>query len=301
MKTSLTDCGLFRDHLIKKGLKESSVELYADVLKEFLSEYTDVDNLDDYNNFLKEHAYDKRSYYYFYAIKNFIKWKLNDIGLKNIILKNLLQPKNEEPIKSSIYLSPKKRDEVISKLENDRHRIIFKIQNATGARIGDILRLRRGSISYENYNGKLAMKIDIIGKRGKRNVKWIFDKPLQDEISDFIKDHYLDDYYYFVDFSKSFKKSSELRVIQTNYVWAWQDLKIACYNAGVNPLDWSTHDFRRSISRDIWNDESIGKDPQLLQQFLGHARVETTLRYIKNSGYSNQEVAFRLAKKDGKI
>ena len=301
MKVTLTDAGLFRDHLVKKGLRESSIELYSDVLEEFLSEYTDVDNLDDYNNFLKDHAYNKRSYYYYYAIKNFIKWKINDIGLRNIIIKNLLQPKNEEPIKNSIYLSPIKRDEVIKNIENERHALIFKIQNVTGARIGDILKLKRGSISYENYNGTIAMKIDIIGKRGKRNVKWIFEKKLQDEISDFIRDHYLDDYYYFLDFSKAHKNSSELIVMRTNYNWAWQDLKIACYKAGVNPLDWSTHDFRRSISRDIWNDKDIGKDPQLLQQFLGHARVETTLRYIKNSGYSNQEVSFRLAKKDGKI
>jgi integrase len=303
MKREITDHALFQNHLEKSNLREGSIKLYSDVVSEFLIEYDEVDNIDYYNMFLKKHTYDKRSSYYFFALRSFIKWKILDNGKRNMILKNLIKPKNEEPIKNTIYITPTKREEVLSYVQDPLNQIMYRIQNETGARIGDIIRLKRGSINFENYNGILAMKIDIIGKRGKKNPKWIFDKKLQNDIMKFIDEEYLDEYYYFVDFkdSRHNKNSDEYTIMRTIYNWAWQDLKVACYKAGVDPTVWSTHDFRRSKSRDIWNDEVLGKDVELLQNFLGHAQVGTTIRYIKNSGLSNQEVALRLANKNGKL
>ena len=303
MKSDITDAALFRMSLEKLNLRDGTINLYSDVITEFLLEYNEVDNIDYYNTFLKEHTFDKRSSYYFYAIRNFIKWKVLDFGKKNLILKNLLKPKNEDPVKPSIYITPSKRAEVINNIKDPLYKLIFEIQNETGARIGDILKLKRGSINFENYNGVLALKIDIVGKRGKRNPKWIFDRKIQDDVIKFIEEEYLDDYYYFIDFNdkRHHKKTTEHMVIRTVYNWCWQALKIACYQSGVDPTLFSTHDFRRTKSRDIWNDDVLGKDPQLLQNFLGHAQVSTTLRYIKNSGLSNQEVALRLARKNGKL
>ncbi len=46
----------------------------------------------------------------------------------------------------------------------------------TGVRIGDILKLQDGKIFFEVDNGKTAIRFGITGKRGKRNVPFIYDK-----------------------------------------------------------------------------------------------------------------------------
>jgi len=297
MKAQLTDPGMFNEHLRRKGLRESSINLYSDVVTLFLTKYDIVDDLNLYNDFLIEHAYKKRSYYFYHAIRAFIKWKIEDQSVKTTLLKNLVKPKNDDPEQDRVYLSHEQREKVIESLENEKHRLIAKLQEQTGARIGDVLRLKRGSISYENYEGKLAMKIAFIGKRGRKSNKWIFDKKLQEDIMAFIKEHYLNDDYYFIDFSKAWNRSSEYTIIRTNYNWYWQDLKKALDKCHIDKDRWATHDFRRSISRDIWDDEKMGKDVQLLQNYLGHKNTSTTLRYLKHSGLSNRDVSKRLAEK----
>lgn len=293
------DGALYSNDLNKRGLRESTKELYSDVANEFLLTDPDLNNLDDYNIFLKKHIYDKKSYYYFFAMRDFIKWKITDSGLKNILLKNLLRPKFDEPENKTVYLSLEKRREIIEGLEEEKHQVIAKIQLYTGARIGDIFKLKRGSIAFENYEGKVALKITFLAKRGRRIVKWIFDKKLQEEIMQFIEDYYLDDYYYFTDFSKAHKGSSENIVMRSNYIWYWLDLKKSLDKMGIDKSTWSTHDFRRTIARDIWGDPKMGKDLELLKNFLGHQNVSTTLRYLSHSGLSNMEVSKGINEKYG--
>ena len=293
------DGALYSNDLNKRGLRESTKELYSDVANEFLLTDPDLNNLDDYNVFLKKHIYDKKSYYYFFAMRDFIKWKITDTGLKNILLKNLLRPKFDEPENKTVYLSLEKRRMIIEGLEEEKHQVIAKIQLYTGARIGDIFKLKRGSIAFENYEGKVALKITFLAKRGRRVVKWIFDKKLQEEIMQFIEDYYLDDYYYFTDFSKAHKGSSENIVMRSNYIWYWLDLKKSLDKMGIDKSTWSTHDFRRTIARDIWGDPKMGKDLELLKNFLGHQNVSTTLRYLSHSGLSNMEVSKGINEKYG--
>lgn len=296
------DVGLYTEELYKKGLVESSIELYSDVIQEFLATDPKLDDIDCYNTFLVKHVYKKKSYYYYYALKQFIKWKISDLALRKTITNNLVKPKDEDPNVTTVYMSEVRRERLIENIDNIKHNIIARLQFQTGARIGDILRLERGCIIFENYKGKAVMKINFIGKRAVKNPKWIFDKKLQEDIMDFLKENYLDDKYYFIDPGKSFKNSSITTIIRSNYNRYWRDLKEGLRRMGLDVKSFSTHDFRRSIARDIWdNEDGMGKDVQLLQQFLAHKNTATTLRYLKHSGLSNRDVAEKLAKKSGKL
>jgi len=301
MKADKFDSAFYRKFLDSKGLRESTIELYRDTIDAFLAKDPDLENLDSYNYFLKEHAYDKKSYYAYYAIKSFIRYKFKDQTFKNTLLQNLLKPKNDEVEKSTVYLGPEKREQVISYIESEKHRLMAKIQHQTGARIGDVLKVKRGSINYEQYKGRIVMRIIFVGKRGVRVTKYIFDKKLQAEITQFIKDHYFDESFYFMEYDRSYKRSSENVIIRSNYHWYWDDLKQALTRAGVDKKSWASHDFRRCISREIWEDKEIGKDLQLLQNFLGHKNPATTLRYLRNSGLTTRDVSEKLAERAGKL
>lgn len=298
MKADLLDIGMFRDYLANKGFKSSYVQRCCQIIEMFLSSNPDIDDLNSYNSFLVQYSIKKRNYLYFYALKSFIKFKITDQNEQDKIIKNLVNVKLQEPIKHSVYLPDEKRNQVINNMDNDRHKLIARLMNETGARVGDILKIPRGNINFENYNGILAMKLDIIGKGGKRVPKWIFQKELQDEVLTFINDKYGDEKYYFVDRNNILNKNidNDEVVIRTNYHWFWQDLKKALEKSNVNQKDFATHDFRRSTARDVFINPNIAdKDPTVLQRFLGHARIETTMRYLKQSGLSNIETSKKLA------
>lgn len=303
MKPNSVDAVLFEEYLDKKGLNVSSIALYRSVITEFIIRDPELEKIDDYNNFLLEHTYKKRSNYYYFAIRSFVKYKIQDLSLKNMIIKNLIKPKIEDPRRNNLYLTNIKREKVINDLESWKHRIIAKIQNQTAARVGDVLKLKRGSIAFENVDGEAVMKLEFIGKRNKKSIKWIFDKSLQNEIMEFIDENYLDEEYYFVEFTGKglHRNTSELNRIRGVYHAYLYDLKKALYKNKVDYTQWSTHDFRRNVSREIWDDPELGKDVQLLQQYLAHQNASTTLRYLRHSGMSNKEVSKRIAMKTGKI
>jgi integrase len=300
-KIKITDSGEFYTYLLDR-MSASTAKLYCSVINEFALTEPDLQSIDPYNVFLLNHAYKKRSYYYYYAILSFIRFKIEDMGLKNSLIKNLIRPKYDPPIKNTVYITPKKREQVIEKIQNPLYKMIFKLQYNTGARFSDIIRIKRGAITYETFQEKVGMKLNIIGKGGKRVAKWIFDKKLQTEIIDFIRENHYDDEYYFLDFSVCKRKArlDEWQACRTNYHWAWIELKKALYECGVDPKQWSTHDFRRNSAADVWTDEIIGKDIKVLKSHLGHSRVDTTLRYIDNMGLDNKNVALRMAQKSGK-
>lgn len=297
-EVSLSDSGFFEKYLNSKKLSESSIELYSNVITKFILGNPDLTDINSYNNFLLKKAIKKRSNYCYYALKYYIKWKITDVSLRNRILENMIIPEKKDPVYSSSYLTPGRREKIISMIKSEKHQIIASLQNATGARAGDIIKIKRGNITYEAYKDKVVMKIDIIGKRGKRNPKFIFDTKLQDRILNFIEEHNFDLEYYFVDFNP--KKDKELtmnQIFKANYIKYWRDLKKALEKIGLDRKVFSTHDWRRCVARDIYTDKELGNDVQILQQFLGHARADTTLKYLRTSGLSTIQVSEKLSER----
>jgi len=304
IKADLTDLGLYQLELEKK-ISSSTVINYVSCIESFLKKDPDLSSINDYNNYLLERVYKKRSYYYYYAIKSFIEYKIKDRALRKTLIDNLIKPKNSQPVKNVMYITPGQREIILQNLSSDKNKLIFKIISQTGARIGDILRLKRNSISYEKHNDIITMRLNIVGKGGRLVTKWIYDKQLQEEILDFISNKFLDPDYYFLEPYKNNTCRARLSdidsVIRVNYFRIWIELKEALKKSGLDPKAIATHDFRRSISQDIYFYKDMGKDLQFLQRFLGHSRLETTARYVRTAGLDNKQISYNLAKKYGKI
>lgn len=284
----------YENFLKSQGLRESTIALYSKTVANFLVNDPDIYEIDSYNQYLVDHSIKRRSNYFYDALKNYIKFKIKDQALKVRIMRNLVKPKIRDPSRRTVYLDARKRRLVIDKLGSKKHRVVALLQNELGVRVGDVLRLPRDSISFENYQGKVTMRVDFEGKGGFKSPMWVFDKEIQDEVMDFIATQFLDDEYYFLDRSKAKKDTGFDAVMRTNYHWYWQDLKKALVAAGLSRSEWATHDFRRSVARDVYEDPEIGRDVQILQRFLHHRRPETTMRYLRTSGLDNIQILEKL-------
>lgn len=297
----MTDTNLIADlldleeYLKGKNLNPSSIYVYLSSIKKFLSGKPDITQVDSYNQFIFEHGIKKRSAYCYDALRLYIKWKFEKDPRAQSLLRNLLKPKLQDPKKNVRYLDDETREQVISLLLNYKHRIIAKIQNATGVRAGDVIRLKKGAISYEAYEERLpVMRIDFEGKGNKHFVKWVFDEKIQIQIDLFIKSNNLDVEYYFLETRKA--KTPHMSYL-LNYQAYWKDIKQALKTLGIEYKEWASHDFRRSFARDVWNST---KDPVVLKEMLNHEQFDTTLRYLRGSGLQSQEVYFGLNAKKHK-
>lgn len=86
--------------------------------------------------------------------------------------------------------------------------------------------------------------------------------------------------------NKRFILKDYFKLRQSNYLWFWQDLKMAVQTLGLNINDFSCHDFRRCYATMIY---SKTKDISLLKKMLNHARLDTSLLYVQQSGLDRQE------------
>jgi integrase len=282
----------FEEWLQARNLSDSSVYVYTAAVKKFLVSGPNLESIDDYNTFIFEHSIKKRSNYFYDALKLFIKFKFDKNPKQHILLRNLLKPKVLDPKKHIHYLDDETRGGIVKLLTNYKHRIMARIQNATGVRAGDILRLKRGAISYESYNDAVVvMRIDFEGKGKKHFIKWIFDADIQTQIDLFIKANILDTEYYFLERRDG---KSEFQDMKQNYHHYLDDLKQALKTYGVEYQQWATHDFRRSFARNVWNNS---KDPVLLKEMLNHQQFDTTLRYLRGSGLQVKDVYYQLSQK----
>jgi len=287
LRASLFDPSLFEEYLEnKRGLKYSSITKYRICIDKFLSLNPDLENLEDYNNFLIESVRRKKSKYYYSIIKIFVEWKISELNLRRKIVEGLIKPKDFDSIKRQRkHLTDDKLIEVINNLVNEKHRIMAIIQTMTGIRAGDVLRLKEGSIVPEEYKEKAVLRLNIDGKGDKQSRVHIFDEVAQQLIMDYITLNTGVNGYYFIDMGQKRKKQSkidnEYLMVRMNYEWYVTDLKQALELAGVNRNDFATHDFRRCFARNHWEKY---KDMEKLKRILNHAEVSTTLRYLKQSG-----------------
>lgn len=288
----------FEDWLNNKNLRAGSVYLYVSAVKKFLMTNPDIMKIDDYNEFIFKYGIKKRSNYVYDALRLYIKWKFSkenkNIGIS--IYRNLIKSKVNDPKKPVRYLDEDTRFEVMGLIKDYKHRIMAKLQNATGVRAADILRLKRGTISYEAYQDKIiVMRIDFEGKGGKNFVKWVFDPDVQTQIDLYVKSNLLDTEYYFLEGGDNAKDPRALELcIRANYNRYLKDLKQALDTYGIDYKTWATHDFRRAFAREVWE---MTKDPIVLKEMLNHVQFDTTLRYLRGSGLQVKDVYYNLFQK----
>lgn len=287
----------FKEYLDSKSkLSETTKRSYYYAVSKFTSKYSDLENLENYNEFLLEFSIKKkRNYLYHYALKYLINFWIEDQTKRNRIKRGLLEVVEKTPIRKRKYLSVSERKRVISFLQNYKHKIIARILLYTGTRIMEILTLKKGDINWEPYaispgNKIEVMQLNITAKGGDKNPVWVHDRQLQEDIDAFTLNNYIDREYYFLERGKS-RKNDLLSDIRTNYHWFWYDLKRALDSCGYEMKDWATHDFRRGVGVDVWEDT---KDILTVQRMLRHKRIDTTARYLEHGGLQNKDTSYQI-------
>ena len=292
MKADMTDSALFKHWMTERGkLSSSTIYVYWMVVEKFLQHDPIIDEPEDYNNFLIKYSIKKRNYHYYGALVKFINFKFGKIAeIKTKLIKTLIKPTlRYDIVRERKHLSDKKIFDLINTLQHSKHKIIAIIQTLTGVRAGDILRLKRGGISPEVYEGKEVLKLTLTGKRRKRNVVYIHDIIAKDIIINHITQNiYNVPDYYFLEktdlVERKNKTYNEFQLVNMNYVPYWKDLKQSLSSNGIDLADFATHDFRRCFARKAWEK---WKDISILQKLLNHRDPKTTLRYLEQSGMQN--------------
>ena len=294
MKVNFLDLTFFQEYLFEKTqLAESSVKLYVAAVKQFLTFNPDIESLEDYNNFLIPRVWKKNARHFYAALKRFIDWKIDDKNLKERLINGLVIPKEHDSKTFRRHLEPKDRLRVINNLNSEKHQIIAIIQQMTGLRAGDVLKIKKpqGVVSSV-YKDIPVTTLNVLGKGEKRNVVDIYDNVAQDFIWSYISSNINHKDYYFIELGKMRNRTgnvnSESDLVRMNYQWYWKDLKEALVKTGIHRRDFATHDFRRGFARDIW--EKFNGDVQILQRALNHSDPKTTMIYLKQSGLQNKEV-----------
>jgi integrase len=282
------DVYLYEQFLIeKKNLAENTRYLYINTIERFLIESDNLEDIESYNNFIIKYAIKKRSTYIYSVLKSFIEYYITDANKRSSLIEYLIRPDIAQDIKQEReYLDEQDILKIINNMNKEKHKVIALIQDLTGVRAGDVLKLRRGNIVPEIYENKNVLRIIIIGKGKKRNVVYIHDETIQKIIMDFIVQHFLHPDYYFLEQKLRLKTNaySNKRLHHSNYVAYYRDLKQSMHKLGLNNYIFATHDYRRCYARRVW---SKYKDIQVLQELLNHSNPATTMRYLKQSGLKN--------------
>jgi integrase len=292
MKAGLMDLSLYKQHLIEKKLiAESTVRVYTATISMFLRTNPDIDSLETYNNYIIKYAIKKRCYHFYYALKSFIEFKIEDKSVREKLLTELIKPQlKQDIVQERKYLTEEQIFDVINSLTTEKHKVIALIQTLTGVRAGDILRLKRDNIVPEVYKDNNVLRLNITGKGRKRNVVYIHDEVAQQVILDYITNNYNHEEFYFIGLGKMKRRSgnvnNEFSLISMNYLWYWNDLKEALQKNLIRREDFASHDFRRCFARRVW---IKWKDLQVLQNMLNHAQPAVTMRYLISSGLRNIE------------
>jgi site-specific recombinase XerD len=286
MKAELMDITFFKEYLASKGIKESSIYTYQMSLEHFLKTNPDIDEIEDYNRFLIDNTIKKRNYHYYYVLKKYIEWKIEDRKIRDKLLEGLVHPIIKQNIKRERkYLEKDKIYEMINYMQHEKHQILAWIQTETGVRAGDILTLKKGSIVSEVYENEAVVKLKIVGKGDKQIVVTIFNKDLQNVLLNYTNSHIGNDgEYYFLEDNLYHPCETFFMLVRNNYRRYWYDLKQACTSVGMDINDYATHDMRRSFARRIWNRT---KDLVVLQKIMNHSDPRTTIRYLNQSGATN--------------
>jgi len=295
MKAHLMDLSLYKDFLKReRALAPTTERAYVIMVNAFLGKNPDIDNHEDYNNHIVEKAFKSRSYYAYYALRSFIEFKFKENKkLKNEIIENLRKPSMPLNIKRERRnLEPEQILDIIVKIKKQKHQIVALIQKMTGLRAGDVLRIKKGNILVEKYDGKEILRIAAIGKRGKRVVVEIFDDIAQKVILHYINnnltEHHHQDYY-FLEYPTSRKGCCRefVRLYLRNYNVYLADLKQALNASGIMQEEFASHDFRRNFARSVWMKY---KNLLILQKILGHNDPKTTMRYLNMEGLDLIEI-----------
>jgi integrase len=290
----------YEDYLRKRGLKESTINVYIIVIKRFIKNGYDFENYSHYNKFLEDHTIKKRSNYFYDVLISFVKWYFpqEKKATRNLILDAIKMTKKvvKDPIKQTVLLTDEQQMHIIKNMSEHKHSLICWIQKECGVRAGDVIRLKKDRIKFSIYKSDnktyLTLEMSFIKKGDKVSKIPIFNAHLIRYLKEYLMNVPGEEEYIFIDRSKVYKehKNNEFKLYRYNYHEYWKDLRQTCINIGIDPSQFSTHDWRRNFADRIWVDVLKKSDVEALRRAMDHAHIDTTIRYLRQSGLQTQDV-----------
>ncbi len=304
------------DRRTKRGdlLSDTTKKNYNAAVQQFL-DYHDGEEVNNYKDFLygiNPPKKSKRNSFNFYALKLF--WK-SEHPRKSAeeFFKDVYRAPDKTKKTERMYLTFKQRQKVILNMPNLKNQVVGLIQLYTGVRVGDILRLKKMSdignrstiLLEEPEDNKKRLVFFFVGK-GDKKYKVHIDKPdvveiisnyleLEDDTEkkiDYLEPEHVEDNYWFMDFLKSpkgyyVKNNSADNIYKNNYNRYWVDLKIGLRSCNLDDTLYSTHCFRADFAKNVFDKYN---DINLLKEVLNHSSIDTTARYLVNSGFERDRV-----------
>jgi len=296
---------LFQRHLEEtKNLSESSIAMYVQCIKRFLSGKPDIGSPSSYVTFLVSHAVKKRSYHYVASIKHFVEFYVENTRLKNEILK-IIQERGispQQPVKymKRLPLNEEEINSIIGALHREKHKIMTYIMYMTGIRIGDVLRIHDNGIYFDKVDGDNVLKISMTAKGQKERIVWVWQMDVANIIFDYVDGLELSNtgYIFSREYERNYKHNdkkvsnqSSYQLRNANYHLFWMDLKESMIKMGIKTDRFAPHEFRRIYAKKAWEKFH---DIDVLQNLMGHERATTTLRYLKGEGFHTAEYSKKL-------
>ncbi len=275
---------------LHKKFKKSSAIVYLCCVKRFFKLGGIIDNPQSYVDFILENRQKKiRADHYKEILIKFVNYINIRKDVKKYIISSLKEIKKDDSNskKQTLILSREQRFQIINNMKYLKHKVIGIIQEETGGRAGDVLRLKRGKIKYTVDNDIIAMVFYMTGKANKDRTIFVYNQQSIKFIQNFIRNHFLHKDYYFLSDKNVKKKNDILAIERRNYVLYMKDLKETCKRLGYDPSQFTSHDIRRNYAVEMF--PIVGNNIEQLRQLMGHSSVNTTAIYLKKTGLDTKD------------
>lgn len=263
----------FRKWMKHKRYSESTINTYADAVKQFLMFYSQRDikslNNDDMIEYIHEHIVKNGlSFSYQNQLVNGVKLFFREIEKSKIELDKLQRPRREHKLPN--VLSKEEVKAILSAPKNQKHSAMLSLIYACGLRRSELLNLKPADI---DSNRKLLII---------RNAKGRKDRivPISEKLIELLRDYYKQykPKVWLFEGQSSGEKYSEESLAKV--------LKNACVVAKIEKpvtLHWLRHSYATHLLEN-------GTDLRYIQELLGHKSSKTTEIYTHVSTKSIQQI-----------
>ncbi len=257
----------------------SSIKTYVKIIREMINRYGIDPSVDQLNEFIAYKCKKRQAFTVQASIKHYIKFRWRNW---NSIESQLVKAKARPVAKKKNFLKKEQAIDVIHSIKKPEYKLIAKIQYFTGARVSEVISIKKSSIIHEKPEKRLRM--NIVGKGDKVNPIYISDSILLEMQSLLMKSSA----YLFIRDEGRILSEDELMVKVENYYKRYhKDLKDAARDCN---LDVSTHDWRRCFAQSL-RDNKV--DTYDIKKALRHERIETTERYFKDESESIAKIMLK--------
>ncbi len=246
----------------------SSVYAYVKIIKELTNKYGIDPSVEQLNEFISYKCKMRQASIVQASIKHYIKFRWRNW---TSIQEQLVKAKPRPIAKKKTFLTKSQSIDIINSINNEDHKLIAKIQYFTGARVSEVISIKKKSMIHEKEYKRI--RINIVGKGDKINPIYLTDNILLDMQPCLLREGV---YLFLKDQKNILTEEQLIKKTGTYYKRYYESIKEAAKECNLN---MSTHDWRRSFSQSL-RDAKV--DIYDIKKALRHERIETTERYFKD-------------------